>query len=152
MWIRAFFKYPACLAPVLCFCLVFHVLTRPVRGMQREGTEKPLSLTYENLRDSWYYTGEAMTFLDTGKVDRRTNTNPYESPSVFTDKPVTDGKGGFFLFKHWQTRYGERYEIADDEHIRIGDILYRAEITATTLTLTRRTERMEFKSFYRRGK
>ena len=121
--------------------------------MQRDGADKPLPLTYANLQGSWSYTGEKMLFLDTGKVETRKNRNPHEAPKIFTDKPATMGKRGFFLFTGWQRWYDEWYEIVDADHIRISDKnLYRVQLTATTLTLIRRTEAMEFTSYYRRGK
>lgn len=152
MWIRAFFN-PARLAPVLCLlCLIFFGFIRPVRALQRaEEAEKPL--TYANLQGSWFYTGEKMLFLDTGRVEIRKNRNPHEPPKIFTDKPATDGKRGFFVFKGWRAWYDEWYEIVDSDHILIsGKTLYRVELTATTLTLIRRTEAMEFTSFYKRVK
>lgn len=147
--IRSCFNSSARRAPIFFYLCVLLWCSGFARLRAQESPDKPL--TYANLQGSWSYTGEKMLFLDTGKVEIRKNRNPYESPTVFTDKPVMDGKGGFFLFKYGQTRYGERYEIVDADHLRISDKnLYRVRLTATTLILIRRTETMEFTSYYQR--
>jgi hypothetical protein len=144
MQVQIFLKQlPACAGLALCLCAVMAV-ARPIRTLQEGGGEK--SLTQANLLGKWEQSAEVIRFLETGEVRKIVPRRP--DVMEFTSKPAPGGNGRFLVWFDVVAR--NDYKILDSSHIQIGAGAYEARVTATTLTLTKNTGKMEYTTILQR--